>query len=372
MKLVAGQDERDLAASLRGLLTAGRADLWGDLAAAGVLGLGLPEGFGGSGGTLSDLGVFALEAGRALCPVRVHSSVAAAHAVHMLGDEQSCARWLPDLTTGRTAATTALWNPNDAADVTATVRADPTRDGGWRLTGTADFVTDADTADLIVVSGANPAGDTLAFVVGLRNTGVTMRRLALMGDQHASCVRLDDVPVDDVLNGGAPLDADRLRRVANAAVTLTALDLVGVGEAVLERTVAYTTMRRQFGRPIASFQAAQHIVADMHIALSAARLAARSALFWIGRGRTAIRETAIARMHAATAAKWATLDAHQLHGGMGYVMETGLHLWSERARVLSTLGGGADIAASWLDDDEAGRAAVMERLRRKDGLPPRA
>ena len=118
----------------------------------------------------------------------------------------------------------------------------------------------------------------------------------------------------------------------------------------MQRTVDYTKMREQFGRPIASFQAAQHLVADMHIALAAARLAAQSAVFWIGRGRTATRETAVARMRAA-AVKKITLDAHQLHGGMGYVVDTDLHLFSERARVLSTLGGGADIAAKWLEDE---------------------
>ena len=107
-------------------------------------------------------------------------------------------------------------------------------------------------------------------------------------------------------------------------------------------------MREQFGRPIASFQAAQHIVADMHIVLAAARLAAQSAVFQIGRGRAATRETAIARMRAAEVKK-VTLDAHQLHGGMGYVVDTGLHKFSERARVLSTLGGGADMAAKWLE-----------------------
>ncbi len=66
-------------------------------------------------------------------------------------------------------------------------------------------------------------------------------------------------------------------------LALLSLDLVGVGEAVLQRTVDYTMARRQFGRPIASFQAAQHLVANMHIALAAARLAAHSAVFWIGR-----------------------------------------------------------------------------------------
>ncbi|ETB03531.1 acyl-CoA dehydrogenase, partial [Mycobacterium avium subsp. paratuberculosis 10-5864] len=140
-----------------------------------------------------------------------------------------------------------------------------------------------------------------------------------------------------------------LRRLANTAVALGSLDLVGVGQAVLDRTVDYTKLRHQFGRSIASFQAAQHVVANMHIALAAARLAAHAAVFWLGRGRTASRETAVARMHAATAARLITLDAHQLHGGMGYVTETDLHLWSERARLGSTLGGGADVAASWLE-----------------------
>ena len=116
-------------------------------------------------------------------------------------------------------------------------------------------------------------------------------------------------------------------------MALLSLDLVGVGQAVIDRTVEYTKLRHQFGRPIASFQAAQHLVANMHIALSAARLAAHSAVFWIARGRTATKETAIARMHAARAARLITLDAHQLHGGMGYVTETDLHLWSERATV---------------------------------------
>ena len=237
------------------------------------------------------------------------------------------------------------------------LRARPAADGSWRLSGTADFVSDADIADHIVISGADAAVErTVGFVVPLAAAGVHADALPLMGGHRAFRVRFDDVEVADrraVLAGpdGTGLADHDLRRVANAAVALLSLDLVGVGEAALQRTVDYTVARRQFGRPIASFQAAQHLVANMHIALAAARLAAHSAVFWIGRGRTATRETAIARMHAAAAAKSITLDAHQLHGGMGYVVETDLHLFSERARVLSTLGGGADVAATWLEEE---------------------
>ncbi|OBI80510.1 acyl-CoA dehydrogenase family protein [Mycobacterium asiaticum] len=349
MRLLPTRDQHDLAAMCRNLLAEDHsAPLWWQaLADAGVLGLTIEEACGGSGGTLTDLGIFYVEAGRALCPLTVHSTLQAALAIDWLGGPAVRQAWLPPLAAGTARGTTALWSPRDAAMLTPTVRAVKAVDG-WLLSGVADFVPDADTADLIVVA-AQSDGQTMGFVVPAE--AVAVRPLTLMGGHRAFTVTFDDVPVDDprrILGGGAGLAERELRRVANAAIALLCLDLVGVGEAVLQRTVDYTKMREQFGRSIASFQAAQHLVADMHIALSAARLTAHSAAFWLGRGETATRETAIARMHAA-AVKQITLDAHQLHGGMGYVVDTDLHLFSERARVLATMGGGADVAATWLD-----------------------
>ncbi len=368
MRLLPDQDERDLAATLRALLAAECPTtlarrfrdcpeeempnrLWTALVEAGVFGLSLPTEYGGAGGDLSALGVFYVEAGRALCPTIVHSTVQAALAIEVLGDAEHRAAWLPGLAAGTTRATTSLFSPRDAAVIAPQLRARRDTDGSWRLRGRADFVLDANLADYLVVSAADDE-QTLGFVVGTHAAGVHLEPLPVLGGYRVSRVDLDDVRVADplaVLSGpqrnGLPEDA--LRRVANTAVALLSLDLVGVGEAVLQRTVDYTKARKQFGRPIASFQAAQHLVANMHIALTAARLAAHSAVFWIDDGDTTW-ETAIARMHAATAAKLITLDAHQLHGGMGYVLETDLHLFSERARVMSTLGGGADVAATWL------------------------
>lgn len=367
MRAIPTAEQREFAATLRALLAAESpvslvrslgqpgADrstpaLWKALADAGVFGLSIAEEFGGSGGSLEDLAIFYLEAGRALCPTTVHSSVQAAVAIDQLASPDAKATWLPPLARGSVRGTTALWGARDAAVVSAAVRADPVS-SGWRLVGTADFVADADVADIIVVSAA--AKDrTLVFVLDARATGVTTEPLAMTGGYRAFTVRLENVAVSaEALLGHYPgAERSPLRRVANAAVALGSLDLVGVGQAVIDRTVDHTMLRHQFGRPIASFQAAQHLVANMHIALAAARLAAHAAVFWIERGRTATRETAIARMHAAAAARLITQDAHQLHGGMGYVTETDLHLWSERARLVSTLGGGADVAASWLQD----------------------
>jgi alkylation response protein AidB-like acyl-CoA dehydrogenase len=359
-------EQREFGSMLRGLLSAENpvsavrarsgagADrstpaLWKALADAGVFGLAIAEEYAGSGGSLDDLAVFYTEAGRALCPTTVHSTVQAALAIDQLASPDIKAAWLPALAGGATRATTALWSAGDAAVVSAVLQADPVAGGGWRLDGIADYVADADVADLIVVSAATRER-TLVFAVDALAAGVTMEPLDLAGGHRAFAARFDGVTVTaDALVADQIGDA-ALRRVSNTAVALGSLDLVGVGQAVLDRTVDYTKMRHQFGRPIASFQAAQHLIANMHIALSAARLAAHSAVFWIARGRTATRETAIARMHAATAARLITHDAHQLHGGMGYVTETDLHLWSERARLGATFGGGADVAAAWLDE----------------------
>lgn len=375
MKTIPTAEQREFAAALRALLAAENpvsavraldepsADrrtpaLWKALADAGVFGLAVAEQYGGAGGSLDDLAVFYTEAGRALCPTTVHSSVQAALAVDQLGSPDAKAAWLPPLASGRVRATTALWNARDAALVAPPLRAEPAAKR-WRLNGTADYVTDADVADFIVVSAAalqDAAEQTLAFIVDPHAGGVTVEPLDMAGGQRAFTVRFEDAVVaDDATLDG--VTAPRLRRLANTAVALGSLDLVGVGQAVLDRTVDYTKLRHQFGRPIASFQAAQHLIANMHIALAAARLAAHAAVFWLGRGRTASRETAVARMHAAAAARLITLDAHQLHGGMGYVTETDLHLWSERARIGSTLGGGADVAAAWLEESMYERSA---------------
>jgi alkylation response protein AidB-like acyl-CoA dehydrogenase len=371
LSAILSSQQRDLAAALRGLLSAecpstlARAlaepgadrttpSLWKALADVGVFGLAIAEEHGGSGGSLDDLAVTSRQ-GVGCAPRRCRapskppwrSTSSAAQTCARRG----CRGWRG----GEARGTTALWSARDAADVSAVLHAEPHPSGGWLLNGTADFVADVDVADLIVVSAADAArGRTLVFIIDSNAAGVSTEPLALMGGQRAFEVRFEDVAVtaDDAVLGGddrAGVAEPALRRLANTAIALGSLDLVGIGQAVPDRTVDYTKLRHQFGRPIASFQAAQHLIANMHIALAAARLAAHSAVFWIGRGRTATRETAIARTHAATAAKLITLDAHQLHGGMGYVTETDLHLWSERARVLSTLGGGADVAASWLE-----------------------
>lgn len=372
MKLVATQQEQDLAAMLRDLFatecpaTQARTfadpgprghpeSLWRALTDAGVLGLPFAEEHGGAGGSLDDLATVYTEAGRALCPTILSRTVHFGLAVDRLGSAEQRARYLGPLCAGQLRATLALWNPRDAAGFVPGLTAAPAGTG-WRLSGTLDFVADADLADVLLV-GARVKASTepqrlIALVVATDTPGVHVEPVPTFSGDRVFRLRLDEavVPGAEALTGGCTgLRPDDIRLLANTSVALHCLDMVGGAAEVLRRTVDHTTSRHQFGRPIASFQAAQHLVADMHIRLQAARLASRSAVFWLGRGHLANRETAIARIHAATAYKRITLDAHQLHGGMGYVLETDLHLWSERARVLATLDGTADVAGGWLE-----------------------
>ena len=149
MKMIPTAEQREFASALRALLAAENptdlvralddsgADrrtpaLWKALTDAGVFGLAITEEYGGVGGSLDDLAVFYTEAGRALCPTTVHSSVHAALAIDQLGSPDVKARWLPSLASGRARATTALSNARDAALAAPALQAGPAGKQ-WRL-----------------------------------------------------------------------------------------------------------------------------------------------------------------------------------------------------------------------------------------------
>ncbi|WP_244928606.1 acyl-CoA dehydrogenase family protein [Nocardioides sp. W7] len=376
MKLVVTAEERDLAASLRDLFATHcppelvrslresgtnrfPEKLWAALVAAEVLALPFDEEVGGAGGTVDDLAVLYAEAGRALCPTVVLSTLHLGLAVAALGTAEQQARVLAPLCRGELRGAVALASPYDVADVRPSLTAELLADGAVAVSGRLDHVLDADLAHRVLATATLQTYGEPDRVVGLlvdpRADGVTLTALPTSDGDRLQQLDLGHVlvPAADVLTGAddAGLAPDRVRGVALLVRALQCVDMVGGAGAVLDRTVAHTRGREQFGRPIASFQAAQHLVSDMHIAVQGARLAARSAVFWHGRGRPAVRETAVAVLHAASAYRRVTLDGHQLHGGMGYVVETDLHLWSERARLLGTLGGGPDVAGRWLEEE---------------------
>jgi alkylation response protein AidB-like acyl-CoA dehydrogenase len=333
------------------------ARLWEALRAAGVFGLALDKEHGGEDATLYELGLFFEEGGRALCPSVVYTTLQAGVALRRLGGPEH-AECLTALASGELIGTTALWNPSDAADLRPTLSARPIG-GGWALDGTLPFVQNAELADVLLTTATTGGTDGPARMIGLflrrPEPGWSVRPLSSLAGDKQSHVTFDDfrVPAADLLTGhdGRGVRQDDLRWTANAVLALQCMDMVGGAACVIDQTVAYVKMREQFGRPIASFQAAQHLVADMRITLDAARLTATQAIWWVSRGETAMRQVAIAKMHCSEAYKWITLNSHQLQGGMGYVRDTDLHLWSERAKLTEVLGGSAGTARHWLQHE---------------------
>lgn len=332
--------------------------LWQALTELGVFGMTFGEEFDGSGATLDELGIVYSEAGRALCPSIVYSTLSFGIALDRLADQSLCERYLPRVAGGDLRATVALWDAADARDVQPKLKA--TRvNGGWALRGVLPFVENAELSELIFATAtatvfAEP-DRVLGVLVSPDTTGWNSTRQPTIAGEHQCRVELDGLFVSDnhVINGAddAGLALDELKWVADVVTALQCVEMAGGAAQVLERTVDYIRTRHQFGRPIGSFQAVQHIVADIHIAVEAARLSAVSAVWWLARGERAGRKVAIAKMHASEAYKWATLNAHQVHGGMGYVRETDLHLWSERAKISELRGGTADVAARWLEEE---------------------
>ena len=150
MQLLPDDDEREFTSMLRRLLSVGPESpaLWKSLAAAGILGLTLPERHGGSGGTLMDLGAFCVEAGRALCPTIVHSTIHAGLVVDALGTAEQHAALLPGLASGTSSAATALWSPVGRECRHTHVRTRAANGDTWVLDGCVDFVLDAQTCRL--------------------------------------------------------------------------------------------------------------------------------------------------------------------------------------------------------------------------------
>ncbi|RFC77233.1 acyl-CoA dehydrogenase family protein [Streptomyces sp. AcE210] len=307
--------------------------LWARLAGEiGVHGLAIPEEYGGSGFTFAELAVALEESGRALyCAPLLPTVVLAAFALLNSGDRQACARHLPRIADGTLTATVAGFDdtePGIGAEDGAS---------GWVLRGAADFVLDGAGADLIVVRAQTPHGARLFACEPTTGTCVRTPHRVLDETRRQARVEFRGAPATPVGESGevtATLDAGR--------AALAAEQVGGSGHA-LEATVEFVAQRRQFGRPIGSFQAVKHRLADVLVALEAARSASAYATVCVA---TASLQLPVAASAAAAVCsetfRLATAEYVQLHGGIGFTWEHPAHLYVRRARSGEALFGTAD------------------------------
>ncbi|MFF7976815.1 acyl-CoA dehydrogenase family protein [Streptomyces sp. NPDC007905] len=321
--------------------------LWSALAdQLGLPGLALPEAYGGVGCSTTELALACEETGRALAPSPLLAgSVLAAPLILALGTEAQRAALLPPLAAGTRTATLAVpghalttalaltggnggeWaGGGRAGGVQARHGAD-----GWRLYGQADQVLDGHCASLLVVAahtGGFARSRTLLFLVEGDAVGIVRaRRTALDATRPQGRIELRDVAAE--LLGSADQDVlAALSELGDTAAAVLAAEAVGAAGRALERTVEYVGQREQFGRPVGSFQAVKHRLADVYVEVQAARSAACYAAWATAHGQRVGR---LALAQALEALRCAAGEAIQLHGGIGFTWEHEAHLYFKRA-----------------------------------------
>ncbi len=298
------------------------AGLWREMAELGWMGTALPEALGGQGAGPLELCVLAEELGRSLAPLPFASSVyLGAEFLLRAGTPEQQARWLPAIADGSCIATYA----DQDGPVPAVLR-----DGA--LSGNKRPVPDGDVAHLAVVR----AGDDLALVE-LGDSGVERHALESIDPTRSQAeLRFSGASAEPL---GAPGQATAIReRVYDRAAVYLAFEQLGGATAALEMGRDYATDRFAFGRPIGSFQAVKHMLADMFVSAELARSNCYYGAWAISQESEELPlAAATARVSATQAYQHCSKNNIQVHGGMGFTWEFDCHLYYRRSKLLALL-----------------------------------
>lgn len=295
-------------------------------------GLCVPEAYGGSGFGVTELAITAEEMGRALYPSPFFAtSVLAAKTLEFVATEEQKSELLPAIASGGKIATLAFMESAGAPDITAIATTAETNDGTYKLSGVKKFVVDGLVADILLVTANTPEGVSL-FVIDGNAEGLARNSLKVM-DPTRRLAAIEFSSVNALLIGAAGRVTHGLNQALDIACIALANESVGGASRLLEDTLEYIKLRRQFGRTIASFQAIKHRMAEYLLTVELARSAAYYAAEAADEGAREVSMLAsLAKAGASEAFLQAGIESIQLHGGIGFTWENDTHLWFKRAK----------------------------------------
>ena len=315
------------------------AALWNRMADLGWTGVMIPEKYGGTGGSFLDLCILLEAMGEVCCPGPFFSTVVLGAAALMRADTEAQNEFiLPRVADGDVILALAVSEPGMWYD-TENIRLAADIDGeDCILDGTKLFVANAHLADYIICAARThasgpPAEGLTLFLVDTKSPGIKCRVMKSLAYDKQCEVVFDGVrvPRDNILGeinrAGAGLESLRQR----AAVAKCA-ELVGCIQAAFDMTVAYARQRRQFGRPIGSFQAVQHHCTNMAVDVTGARFLTFQAAWKISQGHDAGKAASMAKAWISGAARRVTSLAHQIHGAISFTEDCDVHLYYRRAK----------------------------------------
>lgn len=324
-------------------------ELWRKMAELGWMGLHLPEEYGGTDWSFLHMAVLLEEMGYNICPGPfVSSAVLGSVPVLQAGTEDQKRAVLPGAAAGERILTMALTEAEGGTGPSS-VKVKAVQDGdGWVVDGLKLFVPDALVADWILCvartsEGTRPEEGLSLFLVERDHPGMTVTPLKTICRDCQCEVAFDKVRVDgaDVL-GPVGRAWPVVKAALDRAAVARSAETVGAMRAALDMTLAYAKERVQFGRPIGSFQAIQHYLADMWVDLLGTRNLVLRAAWKLSTGEPAEKEVSMAKIRAGQMGRKATTTGHRIFAGIGFTMEHDLHLYHRRTLAADLTFGDSD------------------------------
>ena len=299
------------------------AELWKAIGEQGWLAVLVPEEYDGIGLGLLDASVIARAFGAGTVPGPWLSTVLAAEAIRLAGSSDQAKSWLPRLASGEVRGAVALHRPG-SSPIPANA---PATASGGKLSGQLQLVEYAGVADVLVVAATDGI-----YLVDPKVDQVTLTQCEAL-DRTTRLFTVDlDGAAGEKLEASSP---EVLQELIDRAAVLVSNDLVGIARKAITETVEYDKTRVQFGKPVGSFQAIKHDLADLHVMVTMAEHAATYAAYAIDSDLPdKALAVSIAKSKAADTARKATSDMIQYHGGIGYTWEHDAHFYFKRAKRL--------------------------------------
>jgi 3-oxocholest-4-en-26-oyl-CoA dehydrogenase beta subunit len=316
-------------------------ELWRSLAGADLLGLAVPEAYGGAGYGLTELCLLLQAQGNVVAPVPLWPTlVLGALPLAHVGSEAQQARWLPGVAAGEVMLTAALTGSANSVVHRPPVHAAPEGDA-YILNGTELAVPQGHLAARILVPASTADGHVIIAMVDPQSPGVTLEHTVTTNREIHPHLYLAEVavPADDILCG-----PETGRTVLDLLLTAATIGLcalqVGVCESALRQTALYLNERTQFGRPLSTFQGTMLRAADAAIDIEAMRVTLWNAAWLFDTDRDATDATGVAKWQAAERGQRTVFSTQHLHGGMGADITYPIHryfLWGKQIELV--LGG---------------------------------
>jgi alkylation response protein AidB-like acyl-CoA dehydrogenase len=323
--------------------------LWREMAELGWMGLAFPEQYGGSEMQFLDLSILLEEMGRACLPGPFFSTVVLGGlSILDIGSEEQKQGYLPQIADGKAIWTLALTEPSGSYDAAA-IEVEAVADGDdYVISGTKLFVPDAHIADyLLCVARTNkrakPEKGITIFIVDAKSPGISYTVLKPIASDKLCEVVFDQVrvPKGNIL-GKLNQGWSAVQRIIERAAVAKCSEMVGGMQQVLEMTVDYAKERKQYDRPIGSFQVIQHYCAHMATDVDGSKFSTYQAAWMVSEGLPCAKEVAVAKAWTGEAYKRILALSHQIHGAIGVTMDHDLHFYTTRAAAAAPTFGDAD------------------------------